>query len=804
MKTLTRILAFVIALAGAAVSHAGSFGGEKALSNVSIGSQFPEVAYYNNTIHVVWVGYGPGLQGDIFYTRSTDHGSTFSTPVNLSASATGSTGNDRPQVTAGPNGVFVAWNTDNNTGVIELRRSTDGGLNFAAKVQIADSGPSTYSRITDLFTDSLGRVHVSYYDNGFTNPLGIAGMIMHRMTSDGSTWGPAEQVTSQTIDGDVDNEESRLAEVGGQLYIVYKNTLKGDPQGGWSPYSVYMKKGTVTGCPGACTTAWSYPGRRLGGGLPFSFASLYRPEIASDSSGALHLAYWDQQKGANVFYRRGTPAAGSGTFSAPVNMSNFGVDHLQPGGISSNAATTLGGYQAPPALASNGTTAFMAYQKHTTITAGTIENGPIYLRESADNGVTWGPEQSISTTGTGTTPRIAVGGASNQNVAIVWTDARTGGAVIYFRIYTLGGGSGPSFDLTPGLVNFGNQPVGSATTSTTLTLVNTGLAGNISAITVSGDYARTGGTCAVGPIAGGANCTIQVRFLPTALGTRNGTVSIATDAFGSPHTATLTGTGVASASFSANVNAVVTGYYETILNRSPDAGGLTFWSSEANRVVALGADVREVFFAMSMQFFFSAEYLARNTTDTQFLTDMYRTFFIREPDGPGLAFWQNELNIGVSRSALLNSFLFSTEFSNQMTSLFGTVSVRPEVNMTIDLFRGALGRLPDDGGFNFWLGRIRTAQCDGAAAVSTEVNSLAALFFTSAEYAARARSTPDFVGDLYNAFLRRGPGGDSGYHFWVSQINTAALTRDQVRASFVPSAEFQARVSAVIAAGCLP
>ena len=84
MKTLTRILAFVIAFAGAVASHAGSFGGEKTLSNVSIGSQFPEVAYYNNIIHVVWVGYAPALQGDIFYTRSTDHGSTFSTPARVS------------------------------------------------------------------------------------------------------------------------------------------------------------------------------------------------------------------------------------------------------------------------------------------------------------------------------------------------------------------------------------------------------------------------------------------------------------------------------------------------------------------------------------------------------------------------------------------------------------------------------------------------------------------------------------------------------------------------------------------------
>ncbi len=715
MKTIARILALALALvlafAGATFSYAGSFGGEKTLSNVSIGSQFPEVAYYNNIIHVVWVGYAPGLQGDIFYSRSTNSGGTFSAPVNLSNSASGVTGNDRPQVTAGPNGVYVGWNTDNNTGAVQIRRSIDGGLNFAGTLPIADSGGSTYSRLTHLFTDSLGRVHVAYYDNGYTNPIGIAGMVRHRMTSDGSTWGTDVAVTSQTIDGDVDNEEPRLAEVAGKLYIVYRNTANGNPQGGWSPYAIYMKTGTVSGCPGACTTTWTYPGRRLAGGIPFSYSSSYRPEIAGDPSGTLHLAWWDQAKGANVAYRKGNPTTGSGSFGLPALISNFGVDHLQPGGISSNSGVTLGGFQAPPGLTGNGTTAFMTYQKHTAVTAGTLENGPIYLRESADNGTTWGAEQPISSTSTGTTPRIAVGGASNQNVAVVWMDARSGGAVVYFRIYTLGGGGGPSFDLTPSLFNFGNQAVGSPSSTTSLTLVNTGSAGNITAISVSGDYAITGGTCAVGPLGAGNNCTIVARFTPTALGTRNGTVSVSTDAIGSPSTATLTGTGVGSGSFAANVSAVVTGYYETILGRSPDSGGLSFWTGEANRVVALGADVREVFFAMSISFFSSAEYLAKGTSDTQYLTDMYRTFFIREPDGPGLAFWQGELNAGISRSALLMSFLFSTEFSNQMTSLFGATAVRPEVNMTIDLFRGALGRLPDDGGFNFWLGQLRAAQC---------------------------------------------------------------------------------------------
>jgi hypothetical protein len=253
--------------------------------------------------------------------------------------------------------------------------------------------------------------------------------------------------------------------------------------------------------------------------------------------------------------------------------------------------------------------------------------------------------------------------------------------------------------------------------------------------------------------------------------------------------------------FGANVTAVVTSFYQTILGRAPDAGGLTFWSAEATRVVGLGADVKEVFYAMSMSFFSSAEYLAKSTSDTQYITDLYRTFFVRSPSASELSFWQGELTAVQSRSALLNSFLFAQEFSNLMTSTFGPSSVRPEVNLTMDLYRGTFGRLPDSGGFNGYLGIIRTAQCQGSAQVSTTLNSVLDSFFNSAEYAARGRGNRDFMGDVYNAYMRRGPGGDTGgFNFWVGQL--ATRSRDQVRAEFIPSAEFQGRVSSIIAAGC--
>ena len=254
--------------------------------------------------------------------------------------------------------------------------------------------------------------------------------------------------------------------------------------------------------------------------------------------------------------------------------------------------------------------------------------------------------------------------------------------------------------------------------------------------------------------------------------------------------------------FDANVRAVVSGYYQTILSRPPDSGGLDFWANEAARLVELGADVREVFFAMSISFFASSEYVGKKASDTQYVTDLYRTFFKREPDAAGLAYWIAELVAVGSRSALLNSFLFSAEFSNQMTALFGANSVRPEVTMAIDLFRGSFGRLPDSDGLRYWLGRIRTAQCQSAAAIANEVNSIAGQFFNSGEYNARGRGNREFVGDVYNAYLRRGPGGDAaGFSYWAGQV--PALGRDGVRAQFVTSAEFQSRVAAVAAAGCL-
>jgi len=292
-------------------------------------------------------------------------------------------------------------------------------------------------------------------------------------------------------------------------------------------------------------------------------------------------------------------------------------------------------------------------------------------------------------------------------------------------------------------------------------------------------------------LAAGASCTASVTFTPAAQGALNGTLTV--QASTGTLTVPLAGTGERS---------LVTHYYRAILRRAPDAGGASYWAAEAARVQALGLSPNEAWFAMAGSFFSSAEYLAFGRDDSGFVTDLYNTFFNRPPDGAGLAYWTGQLASGLPREVALSAFLFSAEFVSFSQAIFGVTAVRAEVDTVTDFYRGLLSRLPDDAGFAFWLARFRAAQCLGGNAVNAEVESISSLFAGSAEYANRGRTNAQYVGDLYNAFLRRG-GDLAGVLFWINELSTGARTRENVRQAFVASPEFQARVAAIVNAGCL-
>ncbi|MBI5674697.1 MAG: DUF4214 domain-containing protein, partial [Nitrospirae bacterium] len=247
---------------------------------------------------------------------------------------------------------------------------------------------------------------------------------------------------------------------------------------------------------------------------------------------------------------------------------------------------------------------------------------------------------------------------------------------------------------------------------------------------------------------------------------------------------------------------LVTWYYESILNRLPEPGGAEGWTAEIQRIDALGIDIKEGFIALGKLFFNSAEYINMNTTDDEYITDLYETFLGRTPSQSEVDYWAGELSGGLTRNLLMNYFIFSQEFMQYMTDYFGDTSVRPEYNLVNDLFRGFLSRLPDDGGFNYWLAQMQTAQCNGnAQEIRDLILQMALLFLNSQEYANRNTSNSEYIEDLYNGILRRGA-ELSGYLFWLEQLNNGTYTRETLLTAFVNSTEFQTRVQQVIDAGC--
>ena len=122
--------------------------------------------------------------------------------------------------------------------------------------------------------------------------------------------------------------------------------------------------------------------------------------------------------------------------------------------------------------------------------------------------------------------------------------------------------------------------------------------------------------------------------------------------------------------------------------------------------------------------------------------------------------------------------------------------------MVNDFYRGFMNRFPDDSGFNSWLVQMRQAQCTGPQAVQELSYQLSLLFIQSAEYAGRNRNNIEYVEDLYNAILRRGADCE-GFTAWVNSLD-GGMSRVNMLGLFTASAEFQGRVNAVIAAGCLP
>ena len=642
-----------IVIAYASNSAASTWGAEARLTSSVGHSLAPRLVTYNGVVHVVWFDYvGAGSDPEVLYARSTDNGTTWSAPVDLSAN--GARPDIDPAIAVVESGVYVVWIWDFSSVEVYLIRSLDNGATWLPEQQLTNATGA--SRAGNIVVDGGGALHVVYYDNrlGHSN-------VYHRQSCDhGFSWTAEQNVTVN--DGVVDNEVPRLASgQDGNLYLTFRSSREGSPQGGWPPNQIYLLRAAPAACPG--NPAWLYPAQRVTRGLPDEYSDAYSPEIAASASGALHIAFWDQLSGNDIGYRRLSPASG---FEPMRRLANLGPNHAQAGSTNAEAGN-LG-------IAEDNLGTLQLLFAENAGVMDSISYGRLFYRSSADGGATWSSVGQVGTTTSAAMPKFVYG---RGRVHAAWTDFRDNnvGGEIYYRYLDL-----QETDLIDhfylSILNRAPDASGKAAWQAEMSrLQNLGLDVREVFLLMSGYFFDS---------------------LEYQLRNRDNT-QFATDLFqaffnrapdsgslsfwvqqlnaGAPRDAVRYAFGFSSEydayarslldrTDSRASDVFVSDFYRGILNRTPESSNYVYVRDQFRAAQCSGsAQILAEANAISQQFFNSAEYAYRGRDNVGYMQDVYVALMRRYPTLYELWSWANALNNAqYTREQVRAAFLNSLEF----------------------------------------------------------------------------------------------------------------------------------------------
>jgi hypothetical protein len=245
-------------------------------------------------------------------------------------------------------------------------------------------------------------------------------------------------------------------------------------------------------------------------GILYDLAGNPRPQTGASDAGALLYSSTASAPAASLSTSSlafGNQALNTSSATQAVTLTNTGNAALTINGISltgSNATSFAISNNCGVSLASGANCTIQV--KFVPLTAGSL-TASITLADSAANS-----PQTIDISGTGTSSTSAA-------------------------------------SLSASSLAFGNQALNTSSTAQAVTLTNTGSAAlTIGSISLTGSNATSfaiSNNCGVS-LASGANCTIQVKFVPLTAGSLTASITLADSAANSPQTITLSGTGTSS------------------------------------------------------------------------------------------------------------------------------------------------------------------------------------------------------------------------------------------------------------------
>ncbi|PYU53050.1 MAG: hypothetical protein DMG48_02070 [Acidobacteria bacterium] len=362
----------------------------KQVSN-SLGCSFSPVMAVDAgaNINIVWEDSPDCSFGtsNIFFSRSSDGGMTFSAPTNLSATMNTALFSV-PQIAVDTAGnINVVWESDTGNLAVWFSGSSDGGNTFSAPKMVS-TNPSG-SMGPQIAVDKSGNINVVWEDDIASH----SDISFSRSTDNGTTFSPPVNLSNPLGNCIANSNSPRIGvDLGANINVVWSNDCGGN-------FDIFLSRSVDNG------TTFSSP-KNLSG-TPGSSGS---PQLFVDAAGNINVV-WEESSPADIYFVRSGDAGA--TFSSAQNLSHNT-------GSSSNAWLTVDA----------GANINVAWEDTTP------GNRDILFTRSTDSGATFlsVPLNLSNNSGLSTAAQIAADKSGDINVA--WQDSTPGVSQILFSRMT--------------------------------------------------------------------------------------------------------------------------------------------------------------------------------------------------------------------------------------------------------------------------------------------------------------------------------------------------------------------------------
>jgi hypothetical protein len=189
------------------------------LTNNKQDSVYGQVAAWGSGVYVIWQDSVSGRNYDIFITKSTDNGTSFGTPLNLSNNIGLS---EHPQLSTFGGSVYAVWadNTPGNREVI-FSRSIDNGTSFEGSRNLSNDASDSHNQEMAAFEEN---VYVVWADRDEQERMSI---LFSASNDGGATFNKAISISSQVSVGSF----PKVAAYGDDVYLTW-NVVEESTQDG--------------------------------------------------------------------------------------------------------------------------------------------------------------------------------------------------------------------------------------------------------------------------------------------------------------------------------------------------------------------------------------------------------------------------------------------------------------------------------------------------------------------------------------------------------------------------------------------